>query len=425
MKRLIFCVFILCSLLFLHSCTANRHFMELRAMYSFDAEAQALIKYPSPELMFEPNEILAYCPETSRTSPLEFRVIYVTLQKHDNIIGGFYDYDIAIAYTVHNGRLLLASIPNMLPLYEYFRFGSSTDSVIVTVGNENAYLVNLSNSSAERLFSYGDFIDYFDRDSIKDLIFAQVLSVSPDGRYVLYRSNRNYIDDATPNNFDLFYLDMQTGNEARIMNFQDKEILTWDKNNPGSFLFRELQTARDGTRNFSPILSYSLVSGTQSVFLNLNEKYRAYEMIDDEYIYILRRVTDEETGHTTNILYIANIYTHEMFSLDVGIYHAVHNVKISDTKDYIVFLGEYMTPIGWILTEIVTVHIATNDIVPQYDQRVETFNITSFYWAPNNVLIVNFRNMTDLYRDLCRFHRITHSARGVEHRVNRIYDLTG
>ena len=429
MKRLIFCLVIFCSLIFLNSCNANKHFMELRGSFSFDAAASALIKYPS-EFMFEPNEILAYYPENSRTRILNYQVVHLVFQRHDDIIGGFYDYDVGIAFTVHNDRLLIAQTPNELPLFQYFRLGDSTDSVIITVGHDNAYLVNLNTESIRRLFNDGEFNNYFNKDSIKDLVFAEILSVSPDGRYILYRSNRNFIDDALPNHFELFFFDIQTGAETKIMNFNNKEILTWDRNNPDTFLFRELRIAPDGARYSSPIMAYSLGNRQQSVFLNLNEKYRAFEMIDDEYIYILRRtVEDREDGSPPvrrTTLYIANIYTQEAFGVDVGIYNIeVWNVRISDTKEYLAFWGTYMIPTGLRLTDLVTVHIPTNNIMPHYEQAVDHFVLTSFYWAPNNILIVNFHNTIDVHGDVSRFHRITHTARGAVPNINRVYDLIG
>jgi hypothetical protein len=65
------------------------------------------------------------------------------------------------------------------------------------------------------------------------------------------------------------------------------------------------------------------------------------------------------------------------------------------------------------LTDLVTLHIETNDIVAQYEQeQPNNYNIdSSFYWLPDNILAVNFINTSDLYKDLCRLHRITHTFR--------------
>ena len=258
---------------------------------------------------------------------------------------------------------------------------------------------------------------------MKPLVFAQVISVSPDGRYLLFVSNRNFMDNMGANNFELFAFDMHTFIEYRIMDFTYSEILAWDKNNPRSFLFRESRIAADGTRYSSQIYSYSLESRAQSVFLNVREKYRAYEMIGDEYIYITSRIMDEETERWSTALYIANIYTREMFRVDAGEYSRIWDVRMSDTKEYLAFWAQYMTSFGWLLTELVTVHVATNDLLPQYDTQEGEFIVNSFYWVPNNILIVNFENLQDLSRDAARFHRITHTARGVSPNINSVHDL--
>jgi len=379
--------------------------------------------------MLEPGELLAYYPENSRTRVLEYTVTYLTLQRHDDILGGFFDFPIEIAYTVHNGRLILARPPNLLPRFDYFRIGDYTDRLIISAGHDGIYLAHLDgeNSSVQCLWGHDirqqQFEQYFDRESIKNLVFAQLLSVSPDGRYVLFESNRNYMDDALTTNFELFAIDLRGGNmpqalnHTRIMDFNNMEILTWDRYNPDSFLFRESRIAPDGTRYSSPIMRYSLGGGGQSVFLDVGERYRAYQMVDDEHIYIFRRETDEETGHVTTGLYVANIYTHEMFSVDTGIYSNVWDVRLSDTGEYIAFWASYMNQVGWVLVDLVTVHIPTNDLMPQYEQSVDNFFIHSFYWAPGNILITNFINTTELYRDLSRFHRITHTGRAGEPRA--------
>ena len=423
MKRLFYypALILLCLLaLLLNSCSsATKHFTAINGAYVFNAESDTLVKYPS-DFMFEENEILIYSPEDSRTQAAEYQTVRLTLQSHDYNVGGFYDYAIEIAYTVHNNKLIIASIPNQMPIYEHFIIAGSTDSVIITVGDENAYLVNLTNATAQKLFNDTDFNNYFNKDSIKSLVFARVISVSPDGRYILYISNRNYIDDMLANSFDLYYYDMQTAAETYIMNFYDKEILTWDKSNPASFLYRELRiSSADGARTFSPVLRHSIEDNRQYMFLNLNEKYRAYEMMDDEHIYVLRRSAERTVemfeGHEeiiqTAALYIANIYGRDMFSVDPGRYTTVTDVKMSDTKEYLAFWGSYINRQGVILTELVTIHAETNDIVSHYEQTVDDYYIDSFYWMPNNILAVNFINLTDFNRDACRLHEIKHTFR--------------
>ena len=428
MKRLFYySALILCLLscfclliLLLNSCgSANKHFSALNDAYIFDADSNTLVKYPS-DFMFEENEFLLYSPENSRTQVAEYQTVTLNLQAHDNILGGFYDHIIEIAYTIQNNKLIIASVPRQMPTFDYFTIDGSTDTLIITVSDENAYLVNLTDGSAQKLFNDANFNNYFSRDSIKPLVFARVIRVSPDGRYILYISNRDYIDDSLTNSFDLYYYDMQTGAETYIMNFYDKEVLTWDKNNPGSFLYRELRiSSTDGARTFSPILRHSIQDNQQYMFLNLNEKYRAYEMMDDEHIYILRRSAERSVemleGHEeiiqTAALYIANIYTREMFAVDPGRYTTVMDVKMSDTGEYLVFWGSYINRQGIILKEVVTIHIESNDIVSHYEQNVDNYVINSFYWLPNNVLAINFINLTDFNKDSCRLHRITHTFR--------------
>ena len=419
MKKLLCCLsLIMCAAIFAASCgIANKHFMEITGAFSFDAESGTLIKYPSL-FMFEPNEILIYNPANSRTQAAEYSVTRVTVQRHDSIMGTFDSSLIEIAHTVQNGRLVIASVPLQMPLFNYFRLGDSTDSLIITAGDENAYLVDLSNATARRLFDERAFGDYFRRDSIKQLVFARVVSVSPDGRFILYISNRNFMDDMALNSFDLFYFDMQTGRENFIMNFYGKEVISWDRDSPSSFLFRELIISPDGARTFSPIYSYSLEAGRRDIFLNINERYRGYEIIDDEHIYILRNdqiIVETPDGDQEileiSTLYVANIYTREMFAVDPGRYTSVMNVKVSDTGEYIAFWGFFVNRQGIALTELVTIHVESNDIVAQYEQNVDNYTIDSFYWLPGNILGVNFINRTNPDRHAFRLHRIAHSSR--------------
>jgi hypothetical protein len=120
----------------------------------------------------------------------------------------------------------------------------------------------------------------------------------------------------------------------------------------------------------------------------------------------------QEETIQTSALYIANIYTGEIFAVDSGRYTAVMNVTMSDTKEYLAFWGSYVDRQGIAVTELVTIHIASNDIVSHYEQQdVDNFYIDSFHWLPNNILGVNFINLVDLNRDAFRLHRIAHSFR--------------
>ncbi|MCL2099747.1 MAG: hypothetical protein FWH24_04850 [Oscillospiraceae bacterium] len=418
-KRFFICsaLILFAAVLPLQSCgQKNKYFTELGNAYTYNADSRTFVKYPS-ELMFEPDEILIYSPLDSGTLTAEYQTFSLTLEKHDHIAGSFYDYTVDIAYTVQNNALVLANTPGLLPPYEYFIPGSSTDSLIITVGDENAYSVDLTSRTAQKLFNDADFESYFSKSSIKNLVFARVISVSPDGKYILYISNRDYIDDSQHNSFDLYCYDMHTGRESHIMNFNDKEVLTWDKEQPDGFLYRELITSgADGARSYSPIYRHSFEDGRQYIFMNLNEKYRVYDMADDDHIYILRKGAEIELelfeGSEEIIqkaaLYVANIYTKEIFSVDPGKYTEISEFMMSETQEYFAFWGSHVNRQGIMFTELVTIHTETNDIVAHYEQNVGNYFIDSFCWLPDNILAVNFIDLTDINKGSCRLHKISH-----------------
>lgn len=413
----------------LYSCGLNdKYFAELKSSYIYDKQTGILRKYPS-EITFQPDELLSL--KDNKTTSVKYKTLNLTLPKRNYNTGIVYDYNITIAYAVYNGRLVLTQIPMQFAPCHFFTFNSpdnSTDSVIITIDNENAFLVDLSESNAgsfKKLFNDGDFNDYFDENAIKKLIFADIISISPDDKYILYRSNRNYIYDS-PASLDLYSYDLQTGTETKIMNFDGKEFLCWEKlevnpESSGNFLFRDINISKsDGKKTYSDIRRYSLTKQSEDLFLTLASKYSTYEMIDDEYLYVIRSgadrtaedLKDDETVlvNKNTVLYIENIYSKELKTLDIGKYNMIWDVKISDSRDYLAFFASYININGFAIAEIITLHIDTNNIMPYYEQNVENYYLDSFYWCPDNVLIINFINTVDLYEDLCRFHKIIHKS---------------
>ncbi|MCL2773035.1 MAG: hypothetical protein FWD71_06770 [Oscillospiraceae bacterium] len=413
------CIFILFILGILSGCgSINRYFAELKSAYIYDKNAHALIKYPS-EMTLEPNELLSF--ENNKTKVLEYNTLNLTLPKRDYETGVISDYNITIAYTVYNNELVLAQVPVQSAPYNYFTFNNSTYKVIITIDKENAFLVDLNatpDQAYKKLFDDSGIDQYFDTGAIKKLVFADMISLSPDDKYILYLSNRNYIN-TSPSSLDLYSYDIQTGAETEIMNFNSdkEEFLCWEKidvhpDASGNFLFRDINIAKsDGKHTYSDIRRYSITQQKYDTFLTVDSKYNNYEMIDDQYIFstVSNKVDGSVNKNTT--LYIIDIYSQEVKSADAGQYNTIWDVQMSDSKDYLAYYGSYMNKNGIILTDIITLHIPTDDVVSEYNQEIDNYYLDSFYWCPGNVLIINFVNTVDLYNDLCRFHKITHSGK--------------
>jgi hypothetical protein len=412
---IILCAAFFGQILLISGCSSrNKYNMELKSAYMYDSEAQVLIKYPS-EIILQPDELLSV--EDGKTKTIDYQTVNLTFPKRNYDTGIVSDFNITVAYTSYNNNLIFTSVPIQSALYNYFTFAGSADtkSVVITIDKENAFLVDLKEASIKKLFNDDDFDRYFDVDAIKKLIFANVVSISPDGRYILYLSNRNYINDS-PNSLDIYCYDMQTGTETNLMNFDYKEFLCWEKsgdlNNAGNFLFREINMSKtEGTRTYSDIRKYSITANKEDVLFIIDENYNNYEMIDDEYFYAVQNIaerTADDTIHKTTTFYIGNIYSGEVKSADMVGYTAAWNAKLSETKDYIAFYGSYINENGVVIADILTMNIETANIVPQYEQDDFKYYVDSFYWCPDNTFIVNFINNIDLYKDLCRFHKITH-----------------
>ena len=403
-KLCLFLLFITICVIFsgIYGCgLMNKYFAELKAAYRYDKDNGILIKYPS-EIVFETNEFLSY--ENEKTKTVEYQNIFLTLPKRNYDTGKISDYKIAVGYAIYNNKLIFTEIPMQYAPCETFALGDVKDSFIVTIDNENAFLIeNLNGSgepSARKLFDDDNIESLIDKNAIKKLIYAKVMTVSPDGRYILYLSNRDYI-----NSLDIYSYDTQTGTETKLMNFEHKDFLCWEKDSSGNFLFRENITTQTGKIIYSDIYRYSIPNEKEDVFLPIAEKYNTYEMIDGRYIYITEHIGKN------NIIYIADIYSKEIFAADAGKYSTVRTVKLSENKEYIAFFGSYLNPVGIAIPEVITVCLETNDIIAHYEQSEDIYFVNSFYWLPDNVLVVNFQNTANLYKDLCRFLKINHKAK--------------
>jgi len=392
----------------------KKYFAELKSSYIYEKDTGIFKKFAS-ELNWEPDEILSYNPEDKKTEALEYETLTVALPKRNYTTGEFSDYKITMAYTVYNDRLIFTEIPVQYAPHDYFIINNSIDSVIVTIDDENAFLIDLNNASVKKLFNESDINNYFEKNSPKKLIYAKTLSISPDGRYLLYLSNRDYIKDEASRSVDIYAYEIQTGKETQIMNFDNKEFLCWNKNDPLTFLFREI-SSKNGKKVYSDILEYMVPqqgSGGKPrlIMKEINEKYNTYEMIDDRYIYaVVSKQKDDSNSITSRetTVYILDIYSDEILSVDAGKYSTIWHVILSESKEYLAFFGSYININGIAIPEVVTLNIETNIIIPQYEQSDEAYFIDSFSWCPDNVLAVNFMNTGELYDDLCRLHNINH-----------------
>jgi len=391
---------------------------ELKAAYSYDNNSGLLIKFPS-EIEFAPNELLTY--ENNKTKNLDYKILDLILPGRDLYTGEIYDYKATIGYAVYNNELVFTEVPVFYAPCEIYVLRGRADAFVITINTENAFLINLSDTgeygeySVKKLFDDKNIENYWDKNSTSKLIYAKTISVSPDGRYILYVSNRDYINSANPASLDIYYCDIQTGAEAKIMNFDGKEFLCWENLdiNPGAsgnFLFREAGYSLTGNKIYSDIRRYYInnANGTkEDIFFKIDEFYKSYEMIDDRYFYATEARIEENAPKKTDI-YILDLYSGEIIESSVGKYSTIWRVRLSESKEYLAFFGSYINVEGIAIPEIVTLHLETRSIAPHYEQNEGVYFVGSFYWLPDNILSVNFHNTTDAFNDLSRLHKISH-----------------
>ncbi|MCL2158069.1 MAG: hypothetical protein FWH48_05125 [Oscillospiraceae bacterium] len=407
LKKMLFCLALWALALVLplfgtYGCgLGKKYFSELKAAYSYDQKNSVLVKYPS-EIIWESGELLSYAPKTKKTNEIEYEIVELTLPKRDHATGEMADYPIYIAYASQNDSLIFTEIPNLYPPHEYFASNSFADSVVVTIDDENAFLVNLSDKSAKKLYDDRDLESYLEKDTQKKLVYAKTISISPNGRYLLYLSNRDYITVEMSHSVDIYCYDFESGSEKKIGSFENFEFLCWDGDNDDRFLVREESYFADGKKAYSEIFSYSAKDLTLDVFYTPGDQYKNYEMIGNGYIYAIEK-TEKET-----IVHIADIYSGETFSVSAGRYSIIDRLELSESKEYIAFFGTYINVDWMAIAEIVTVNTNTGNLMAHYEQGENEYYIDSIAWLPDNVLAINFINTAELYKDLCRLHNINH-----------------
>jgi len=349
----------------------NKYFSELGGAYVYDRESFILKKFPS-EITWEENEILLYSPETKKTKTIEYELLELALP-----INATSGYVINMAYATHENRLIFTEVPRMYAPHKYFTL-NSPDSVVVSVDDVNAFLIDVKEASAKRL--------------LDDANFAKTVGVSPDGRYLLYLSKST----------DIFCLDIEAGTKSKIMDFADREFLGWEKGAP-NFLFRESRlSATEGKKIYSDIRRYAIPQSKEDVFFSFGEGYINYEMTGDRYAYTTKK-SERDT-----IIDIRDIYSGEALSVNVGNYSLIWDIEVCESGEYVAFLASYINPAGMAIAEVATVNTETGHILPEYEQSQGQYFIKTFGWLPDNVLMLNFVNTAEPGWDLCRLYDIRH-----------------
>ena len=374
--------------------SANRYFRELNDAYSYDFSTGVLKKFSSEIEVDEKNEFLTF--SGNNTKPLAYDTVNVPLADSGKTIN--------VTYTLHDGKLIIAEIPVIANTqYRYSMIGDSTDKFIA-IHDDDIYLVNLSDLSAEYLYSFA-----------KGTV-SQTIAISPDGKYMSFfvdLSTDADTDEAVGGSSGLYVFDIESRKESRDMNFNYKaEFLCWTKDSSG-FLYREKIFGIDGIERYSSLYKYSISSQTSSTIFEVNRQYEQYELIDDEYIYAY----SYKSSHMNGVLYIRNIYTQEVTAVVLPRYAIIWEMVLSETKEYAALCALYVDANGYQVSRLISVNLETNDIRFYYEIGYETglenYGMHSFYWLPDNILIVNFLNTMDLYQDLCRFHKVKHTKSNI------------
>jgi hypothetical protein len=384
----------------------------LKAAYSFDAEAQVLKKFASETQVDEKNEFMVFGGSYKKVKPLKYETASVMLP----LSGSAVETEVKIYYTVNNGRLILAEEPEyQVPHYEHFILNGVTDSVIIQTKDSGVNLVNLNDLSIESLNVdlAGGYLD-----TPGGVIFDfKILSVSPDNKYLLYFLNLE--------STDLHLYDMVSRKITRIMDFNKKDFLGWTDNSSDAFLYREKITRSDGTQSYSDIYKWYLHESKTDIFLEIDKQYTHYEMLDSEHIYAYSYDARDMNG----VLYIKNIYTWEVKAAVLPRYTYVWNLALSKSKEYAGLCALFIDGAGNQVSRIITVYLETNDIRSYYELGyevgIEKYAVGSFYWCPENVLIVNFINGVNLYEDFCRFHKVNHTKTNIPDNIKRIIEKDG
>lgn len=375
--------------------SSSKHYKELNAAYSYDFETQVLKKFASEVVIDEKNELMSFDGKSAK--PIKYTTVKIKLPRWDYTLNSIIDVEVPITYAVYNDKLIIAEAPEIEIPYESFPLNGSTDSVIISVKDIGTYLINLSDISAEPLYPYIV-------NGVTDLNW-KIISLSSDNRYFLFEYG----------GLDLWVYDMNTRTELNLKdyNYVSSEFLCWEKDSSDTFLYRSKSKALDGTDVYSPIYKYSISTQSSEMFMETAGQYAAYEMIDDELIYAYAYKSSDMNG----ILYIKNIYTQEETAVLLPRYAHVWNIALSESKTYAALCALYIDASGHQVSRLLTVNLETNDIrfyyELGYEVGMENYNIYDFYWCPNNNLIINFINNVDLYRDLCRFHKINHTKSNI------------
>lgn len=288
-----------------------------------------------------------------------------------------------VCYIIEDGKLCIAP-----PLLYDMTFTAAyvlpdEKSAVFLFNNAEAFVINVVEDKPAPVFdstvAAGD-----------GLVWADIISISPDGQYLLYKSNRNnFSSDAE--SFDLFVKNLVSGEDRLIMNFDKKEFISWNKEEDGSFLYREDITESGAARKkYSEIFTYSLDKNEGKVFWNMKDKFRSYEIIDDIYLYI----------HDGRVLDIVNYYNKDLIFIDTGMYSILKDLKLSLDTGYAVMYGMHTNIDGKLITEVISIHLETNNMISHTEDAFQSYVVDSYYFGKRedgtNVLIINYFNTAAL-----------------------------
>lgn len=233
------------------------------------------------------------------------------------------------------------------------------------------------------------------------LVWADIISISPDGQYLLYKSNRNNLSSDIKS-FDLFVKNLVSGEDNLIMNFDKKEFITWSEEEDESFLYREDVTESGvSVKKYSEIFTYSFATNKSKVFWNMKDKFRGYEIIDDTYFYI----------HAGRVLDIVNYYNKDLIFIDTGMYSKLNDLKLSPDGAYAVMYGMHTNIDGKLITEVISIHLETNNTISHTEDSVRSYIVDSYDFGKRNdgtnIMVINYFDTSTLkYKS--EFYTITH-----------------